>query len=362
MASNILDRVLESQERTHKETFNPIELTSQFLKLLGDREQEILARRYGLLKEKSETLEEIGKSYGLTRERIRQLENSAVNRIKGHENFEQNIMPAQDLTFNLLERHGGIMEHSHLASMLLPQGSALEEHDPHISFILYRLIDHRVERFMQKEEIVPSWKIKDMDISPILSLAEKIIQLLNKINEPAEEKELLDRILSANPESTVNNVESAMRISSKIKKNIFGRWGLVSWPQITPRRMSDKIYLALREIGKPLHFAQIADSINQYNFDRKKAHIPTVHNELILDPRFVLVGRGMYALKEWGYRDGIVKELIAAILNEKGPIAKDEILELVRPQRMVKDATIMLALSDKSRFAKDSEGKYKTIV
>ena len=85
----------------------------------------------------------------------------------------------------------------------------------------------------------------------------------------------------------------------------------------------------------------------------------TVHNELIKDPRFVLVGRGLYALKEWGYEEGQVKDVILKILKEaRKPLPKEEILAGVLKQRMVKENTVLLNLNNKKYFLKTPEGKY----
>ena len=91
----------------------------------------------------------------------------------------------------------------------------------------------------------------------------------------------------------------------------------------------------------------------------RKANIATVHNELIKDSRFVLVGRGLYALKEWGYEPGVVKEVIAKVLRaEDKPLTKEEVFQKVLKQRLIKENTILLNLQDKSCFFKDEAGRY----
>jgi RNA polymerase primary sigma factor len=52
---------------------------------LTPREQKILSMRFGLEDGVSHTLEEVGKEFGVTRERIRQIEAKALTRIKGHQ-------------------------------------------------------------------------------------------------------------------------------------------------------------------------------------------------------------------------------------------------------------------------------------
>jgi hypothetical protein len=113
--------------------------------------------------------------------------------------------------------------------------------------------------------------------------------------------------------------------------------------------------------GKPLHFQQVAIAIDQSGFrGKKKAHPQTVHNELIKDgERFVLVGRGLYALKEWGYTPGTVRDVIEDVLKkEPKGMHKDAIVQAVLARRFVKENTIMLNLQNKSYFKKGENGTY----
>jgi hypothetical protein len=128
---------------------------------------------------------------------------------------------------------------------------------------------------------------------------------------------------------------------------------------VSPKRMNDKIFLVLKKNGKPMHFNAITEMINRLKFDERPAYAPTVHNELILNPQYVLVGRGIYALKEWGYKPGVVADVIIDILTKAGsPLPKDQIIKQVLEQRMVKRNTIQLALTDKRKFTKLPDGTY----
>ena len=138
-------------------------------------------------------------------------------------------------------------------------------------------------------------------------------------------------------------------------------YGLKGWLEINPRGVKDKAYLVLKKQNKPLHFRDITEFIDKLPFPfERQAHTATVHNELIKDQRFVLVGRGLYALKEWGYEPGVVKDIIYKTLKEsKQPLTKQEILERVSKQRFVKPNTIALNLQNSDCFVKDQEGKYR---
>ena len=123
--------------------------------------------------------------------------------------------------------------------------------------------------------------------------------------------------------------------------------------------MNDKIYLVLKKEGKPLHFNKITELINKVNFDHRRAYPPTVHNELILNDRYVLVGRGIYALSEWGYKPGIVADVLVDILKEAAhSMDREQLVKTVLEQRLVKKNTIHLALTDRSKFKKLPNGQY----
>jgi hypothetical protein len=155
------------------------------------------------------------------------------------------------------------------------------------------------------------------------------------------------------------NEEIARRwlaLSKGIAKNPLGEWGRANSPHVRVKGMRDYAYLAIKRHGSPMHFREVARSISEL-FNRH-AHEATCHNELIKDPRFVLVGRGLYALSEWGYTNGVVKDVIRHILEEHGPLSREEVIERVRNERYVKDNTIVVNLQDPSVFRRDNEGRY----
>jgi len=147
-------------------------------------------------------------------------------------------------------------------------------------------------------------------------------------------------------------LESFIEVSKNIQKNQEGLYGLKQWPEINPKGIKDKIYLLFKKAQKPFHFTEVAEHI-------EGSLVQTVHNELIRDPRFVLIGRGIYALKEWGYREGDVKDVIVNIFRQENKsLTKQEIIERVLKQRIIKENTILMNLSDKKIFTKDPQGRY----
>ena len=134
--------------------------------------------------------------------------------------------------------------------------------------------------------------------------------------------------------------------------------GLSAWRDINPRTLRDKILYILREVQKPLHYVEISNRISESRFDKKVINVQAVHNELIRDEYFVLIGRGIYALREWGYQDGTVVEVIAGILKEKGALDREQIITEVLKKRQVKRITILLNLKNKPIFERVGRDAY----
>ena len=150
-----------------------------------------------------------------------------------------------------------------------------------------------------------------------------------------------------------------LELTIEIEKNVFGQWGLAVWKEVKPKDVGDKAYLVMKHHKKPEHYSEITEMINKAKFDDRTAYKETVHNELIKDSRFILIGRGIYALSEWGYKPGVVSEVIAEILKQSAqPVAKDKIIEEVLKRRMVKKNTILVGLSNKRLFKKVGRNSY----
>jgi DNA-directed RNA polymerase delta subunit len=128
---------------------------------------------------------------------------------------------------------------------------------------------------------------------------------------------------------------------------------------VNPKNIRDKIYVILHEQGKHLHFNEISDAIKQSEFKRKDVTTQAIHNELIKDKRFVLIGRGIYALKEWGYEKGTVADIITEVLKKANqPMHRDEIVKQVLKSRHVKETTILLNLQGKPQFKRVAKATY----
>ncbi len=367
--NSILDKVIATEQEHELADFNPVEIVGKLFSELSSREQEILRRRFGLHGKGFETLEQIGKNYNITRERVRQIENGAIKNIRSLNYFSDTVKPVEVVVITALEKHGGIMAEDHMLEYLLQSEVNDEVFCKHLIFLLEKLTANRILRESRKG-FKNTWRLEFIDWDKVEETIQEMINILEKESKPMSQEELLEKfkvtdIFNKHREHFNFNSETAepiyahLRATEKIKPNPFDEYGLSHWNTITPKRMGDKIYLVMKKHGKPLHFREIAEYINKSGFDSKQAYAPTVHNELILDDRYVLVGRGIYALTEWGYTPGVVGDVIYEILKKQGePMTRDEIVDEVLKQRMVKKGTVYLALSNGDKFKKVEQGKY----
>ncbi|MBI1974327.1 MAG: hypothetical protein HYS51_00500 [Candidatus Zambryskibacteria bacterium] len=335
-------------------SFKPKEVTKRLLSILTKRAQDVLVNRYGLgAKPAKLTLDAIGKKYSITRERVRQIENHSLISIRKSKTYKDSEPVFVELKELLLTLGGLVSEKD-----LLNHFSKDQSTQNHFHFLL--VVGEEFKREKEDEEFKHRWYVDSQ-------LSERIKNTLRKLYAKLSDDELVfegDLISSFLEEVKDLNekykneevVKRWLSVSHKIGKNPLGEWGRTSSSNVNAKGMRDFAFLVIRKHGSPIHFKEVAKAITQY-FNRK-AHIATTHNELIKDPRFVQVGRGLYALREWGYMPGVVKDVIKKIIEKDGPLVKEKIVEKVLKERYVKENTILVNLQNPKYFRRGKDGKY----
>lgn len=335
-------------------SFKPRQLTKRLTGSLPERAREVLFSRFGLGDDaEQKTLETIGESYGITRERVRQIENFAMESIKKSEAFAAEQAAFNELKEAIIKMGGVIAEDdllNHLSKDKLSQNHLHFFMVLHDDFVKHKEDDHFKHRWIVDKET--SNRVHDslrklyeaMDDDALLSEEDVINTFLAQLKDVAahyKNEEILKRWLS---------------LSKVIGKNPLGEWGKSNSSNIKTRGIKDFAFLIFRRHKRPMHFKEVADEISKV-FE-KNAHVATTHNELIKDPRFVLVGRGLYALRDWGYSQGVVRDVIKEVLKKEGPLPKDEIVKKVLEKRYVKENTIAINLQNPKYFKKTKDGLY----
>ncbi|MFZ3009798.1 MAG: hypothetical protein WA030_02135, partial [Candidatus Microsaccharimonas sp.] len=192
------------------------------------------------------------------------------------------------------------------------------------------------------------------DEKKIRARVDEIVSIIKANGQPMSLDQLHDALNYEHPSHV-----SALASISKQLAHLKTSWGLTKWPTVNPKNIRDKIYVILSDNKKPMHFSDIAKSIKDSSFKRKDVTTQAIHNELIKDKRFVLIGRGIYALDNWGYSKGTVSDIIAQVLKDsKEPLHRDEIVKRVLKSRQVKETTILLNLQSKSQFKRVAKATY----
>lgn len=318
-----------------------------------EREREIVARRFGLF-DRRETLEQIGELLGITRERVRQLEKSVISRLRA--SAEQGELPAisslQTTVLALVKEQGGAARITALSGSLTAENAKTDQ--SRLAFLLSLCpalvsIDEHDDFYqaVAEQELYENEKAVKAAIA-------KVVDAIKTAGEPKPIADVANLLGQDAP-----RVEALARVSKKLA-TLSGVWGLTRWPTVNPKNIRDKIYVVLKDNTKPMHFGDIADAIKVSDFKRKDVTTQAIHNELIKDKRFVLVGRGIYALKEWGFSKGTVSDIITDILREAGvPLHRDEIVKRVLRSRYVKETTILLNLQGKPQFKRVAKATYE---
>lgn len=337
-------------------SFKPKQSVKKFLSALPERSRDIITKRYGLGKNPDQmTLDAIGKTYGITRERVRQIENHAILIIRKSKVYaeEKGVF---DEVEKIIRSLGGVVVEQDLLDYISKEPSV----QSHINFLL--VIGHPFKKIKEDEDFKHRWFIEEDLEKKIQASLKKMYENLRD-DQLVSEQEMIKTFLGyiENVSEQYRTEEIAKRwlaVSKKVSKNPLGEWGKTKSSNISTKGMRDYAYLVIRKHGSPIHFREVAKSIT--SVFNKKAHVATTHNELIKDPRFVLVGRGLYALSEWGYMSGVVKDVIKKLLDKNGPMTRSEIVDKVMKERYVKENTIVINLQNKKYFKKNKEGKYES--
>ena len=339
---------------TNTITFKPKQVTKRILSGLPPRAYEVIVNRFGITDDaQRKTLEAIGQKYGITRERVRQIENTALSLICKSESFKNEKDVFEELK-KTIETLGAIISEqdllNHLSKDKLTQN--------HIN--LFLTLGNDFTKHKEDDHFKTRWSV-DSDI------AEQIHKSLKNLFENLSEDELisegelvarfLDDVKDLSEQyKNEEIVKRWLSMSNKISKNPLGEWGKSTSSSIKTRGVKDYAFLMMRKHGSPMHFKEVAKAVAS-TFD-KKCHIATCHNELIKDSRFVLVGRGIYALSEWGYKTGVVRDVIKELIKKNGPMTKEEIVDQVMKERYLKKNTILVNLQNSKYFKKNKNGQY----
>jgi hypothetical protein len=335
-----------------------IKLLNPLLRDLTDRQREVLVGRFALGNSgEGETLEAIGKRFGVTRERVRQIEAAGLELVQAKLADAPQCADLVEAAKKALKTAGGILSEAVLVKELNQE---------------FEGVNPNAVAFLAAASGVFSRYQEDNDWHPFYYLDKGALKTANQFVgqfvshlRPRKEVVLANayhahlKNFSKSKNVSLGVAENFLGASKHIHQNPFGDKGLTEWAEIKPKTIRDRIYLVLKKKSEPIHFETIAGEINRTGFDGRVALASTVHNELIKDSRFVLVGRGTYGLAEHGYEPGTAKEVIQRILKKHGPLKSKDIVTAVQKERAFKANTILVNLQNREMFLRMSDGAYQ---
>lgn len=310
---------------------------------LTRREQEIIALRFGIGNDR-QTLQSIGERYQITRERVRQIINSVLKKVSESSKNNSELQSAIKEVEKIVDNNEGYLSSIDLSKIIDNESEAN-------SFRFLAQISKNLNYIKKTQKTFEGWASKNLDQNRIKTISEKAEKALKEKNETLSTQEL-SKLISEKESA----IKAALKASKDIIKDDSGKWGLVSWAHINPKNIREKSVYIFHKHKKPMHYREITEKIN--DISERRISQQSVHNELIKNPDFVLIGRGIYALRKWGYKPGFVEEIIEEILVEAGePLHKEIIIERVLEKRIVKPTTISINLK-KPKFKKVGKSRY----
>jgi DNA-directed RNA polymerase delta subunit len=333
------------EKTNYKQTYQ------KFTKGLSSKTKDIFDRRFGVKTGEPETLEAIGKTLGITRERVRQIEEAGFSYVRKNNQEALNGIYADFA--NYFKEQGGFKKEDKVLDEL---GGKSQK--PYVLFLLTS--GEQFSKVCEKKDYGYFWSDLPNAQTKVKDTLNSLVSQMQKIGKPIPQKDFYVEVAKSQGLSQSATL-AYLEVSKRIQPNKEGALGLVEWPEIKPRGVKDKAFLVFKKHGKPLHFTEVAKFIDKFDYSpaNKKTYPQTVHNELIKDARFVLVGRGTYALSEWGYVPGTIKDIITKVLKDQnGSMHKDEVVDKVLAQRLVAKNTVLMNLNNKKHFGKDEKENY----
>lgn len=328
----------------------------QLLLLLSQKEKFVIQRRFNLDEKSRSTLEEIGQHFQVTRERVRQIERNALQKLR--RNIENSaLFTINKMAYQILQESGGLMKEDLLISKLISGQTGFS----YSAIQLVINLDKRFERFTNTVHFHPYVKYKTLPEQFIKSMATQAMKILSDSGLVTKISALVSQLKKLTPDEHLvqqQTLASIFQINKNFKVVGNDEAGLMKWRNVNPRTIRDKIFYILRAKGSPLHFVDIANEIVKAQFDKKNLNHQAIHNELIRNNEFILIGRGIYALREWGFKVGTVSDVITSVLKSAGSMHQDEIIAEVLKQRQVKPITVILNLKTKDNFIRVGRFQY----
>ncbi|MDD3145085.1 MAG: sigma factor-like helix-turn-helix DNA-binding protein [Candidatus Gracilibacteria bacterium] len=328
------------------------------LKSLSEKERNVIERRVGINSDK-ETLQNIGNSFSpaITRERVRQIEDSGIKKI-GRIIKATLLTEIQNFSIDFIKLHGGVVSKNRLINNVIKE-LKIEGDVNHSIIEMIIQSDFEIKKSKQKLGCQIYFYLPSIQKNDIENIYKEALKILKKKKDVITKSTLFENILSnINKDVPITFIDSSIELFDDIVYGEENLVGLTKWKILNPKTLKDKAIYVMKKEKTPMHFVEISNKITQML--EEKVKVNTIHNELIRNNEFVLIGRGIYALKEWGFNPGTVLDVISSILEKNGePMSTEEITKEVLKIRNVKQTTIYMNLQNKKAIERVGRNYYQ---
>ena len=334
------------------------EKVDKALQALSEQQREVIVLRFGLDGRKKQVLQEIADEYSLTRERIRQIQKKGVELLKGDKCMEE-LSSAINQIDTALRACGGVADEDTICAVCEVSTKA-ERNYIHLLLV----IGGDFYLSPETDTIQKYWYVEEKNKNAIDTVLSNIHREFEKNKNNLIDKKQMEKMYTTITNLHQGNIpdfSTVMNLSRRLGTSPFGEWGMREHPEVSLSGLSGYIRSVLRDAGKPLHFREISERVSKLREDGF-CNVFSCHNELVRRKEFILVGRGLYALEDMGYRPGTIVDIITMGIKERGPMTKQEIVDFVKNERYVKTQSIILTLGKKDLFRKGQDNKYFLVV
>lgn len=335
-----------------------IQSFENILNSLSQREKDVIQRRVGLNWER-ETLQNIGSSFSpaITRERVRQIEDSGIKKI-GRIIKTTLLTEIQEKSIEILELHGWVLSKDKLINAVVKELNLDTSVNSGILEVIIQS-DFDIKKSKQKLGCKIYFFLPSISKTTIDTVYKAGLKILKKKKDVMDQMALYEQIQKNVEDSVeITFIDSVLDLFEDIVKWEESLIGLTKWKILNPKTLKDKAIYVMKKDKLPMHFIDISNKITQYLGETVKVN--TIHNELIRNEEFVLIGRGIYALKEWGFIPGTVLDVIVNVLEKHGDaMTTEEITKEVLKTRNVKQTTIYMNLQNKDTIQRVGRNYYQ---
>lgn len=319
----------------------------EIINSLSNKEKTVIEERVWL-NWKKQTLQSIWNSFSpsITRERVRQIEDSWIKKIwRIIKSSDLSII--QDESRKIIELHWWIISKDKLINILIKELNLKNNLNSNILETIvqadYEILKSKPKLWVETYFYFPNINKKIIDV-----IHKEALKILKKKKDVMDKNSLYSLISENIKEEKLSIVfiDSVLELFEDIITWEETLIGLTKWKILNPKTLKDKAIYVMKKEKVPMHFIDISNKITEYLGEKVKVN--TIHNELIRNPEFILIGRWLYALKKWGFKPGTVIDVISDILEKAWePMSTEDIIKNVLKVRNVKKTTIYMNLQNK---------------